>query len=787
MLTKILNSEGLKTDVIVDALDVIALYGVEAKSAVPVLIQHLSHSNSKIRIHATQAIQSLGPEAKTAVPKLIERLEDMGTMPTVYQTPPLFITTKGKSDPVRVYAMKALAAIGTSAKPAIPKLLEAVRTSRNEFVAAESLIAISPKEGEHFLLGLLRDNDSENDFAAFHGLQNVRTPETFQFLAKAIESAHPEHSGDAYGLLIQFGPQALPYLVLGLKNPYENTWALSCGFVGSTPIRTLATRTLAKMQQAGHTALLKALNSQDLELRARAAECLVQIGPYEDRVLPVFIDILKRSQDIQTPDYVGVEQQNKKYVAVIKTTTIKSIALNTLSKFGEKAKPAISAIRPLLKQKQLKLLAASTLDAIVPGDTESIKLLKPEVQPLHQKLLQEKESLYDDKKYVSRFTKLGTPAVPVLISLLSSNNEDYRQIAITALGQLARRSEPARKAIIVKAENVIKLKKPINHELLRAVSFLPSEESLPLLKRLLLQAYKIESYPTQNEIFYFLGADGLRLIHNLGKIKSKDQIYRVIQALGKYLNEESSLLKEKRESIMILLETMSDPEVDNSLKGDLSKLLARLKPEPRIAVPAILKVMEFFEAKTTESLIDSKNPYLSCIESLGSFGPKAKSAVPILVKLLADPKLSKEAELSVIEALAAIGPAAKPALPFLIAKFQPDKKIAPPDEALVGIGREAVLRIQPFLQHELVEMRLRAIKILARIGRDASPALAQIRNRLVNDPRLTVRIAAAEALGQMESKDSPSQLSIKALRTAQKDSSLTVRLAAEKSLRQLGK
>jgi HEAT repeat protein len=138
------------------------------------------------------------------------------------------------------------------------------------------------------------------------------------------------------------------------------------------------------------------------------------------------------------------------------------------------------------------------------------------------------------------------------------------------------------------------------------------------------------------------------------------------------------------------------------------------------------------------------------ITALGRLGPKAKSAVPALVKVLNDKNeiIRRDAAF----ALGRIGPKAKAAVPALIEKIDEFGLVREEViEALKNIGVAALPELIKSLKSKNKIIRRKTAVSIGEIGivaKDALPAL----NNALEDEEVNVRKAASIAIKKIEAK-----------------------------------
>ena len=110
--------------------------GVDAKPAIPDLVNRLKSEDRQVRKFAAEALGKIGPEAKSAVPKLVELLKDADPIvreaaftattqvdPEAKQLLPALTKLLDEHDvSIRMFAVQALGKVGRAATPAIPKI-----------------------------------------------------------------------------------------------------------------------------------------------------------------------------------------------------------------------------------------------------------------------------------------------------------------------------------------------------------------------------------------------------------------------------------------------------------------------------------------------------------------------------------------------------------------------------------------------------------------------------------------------------------------------------------------
>lgn len=178
---------------------------------------------------------------------------------------------------------------------------------------------------------------------------------------------------------------------------------------------------------------------------------------------------------------------------------------------------------------------------------------------------------------------------------------------------------------------------------------------------------------------------------------------------------------------------------------------------------------------------------------IGRLGPRAASATESLSKALKDE--NADVCIEAANALGAIGPRAKGAVPELVAALEDHRKSSvftslgsfsvsdAAGLALKQIGPGAISAITPHLKHENVDVRIKAMWVLAAGGEGSLPHFPLLMESLKADDS-RVRQAAVEIFGAL--RIAPAK-SIPALADRLKDENQSVRFHAAGSLAKYGR
>ena len=238
-------------------------------------------------------------------------------------------------------------------------------------------------------------------------------------------------------------------------------------------------------------------------------------------------------------------------------------------------------------------------------------------------------------------------------------------------------------------------------------------------------------------------------------------------------------------AIAPLIAALKDP--DQLVRGTAADALGRIGPQAKAAVPEI-----------TAALTDGRINVFIASGALQGFGHDAEAAVPGLVERLKSEVARHQTDkrqgkppvrysvpmspiASVINVLGSIGPAAKEAMPLLLDLADDEDPVVRSAVvwAFPAISPDAAKAIEAVLygtQDQDVTVQLAALRGLSAIGNRGLAAVPALTKKLL-DKNEQVRRFAALALGAVGSKEA-----VPALRRALRDRSSDVRIEAANAL-----
>jgi HEAT repeat protein len=474
----------------------------DLRPAAPALREALSDRNAAIRFEAAMILVRIGKaETAAAIPVLIDLL-GVDTNPTSQQEPSRRPGVPGdNSAGFRIQAAQALAKIGPEANAAIPPLVKLLDNPQAASAAAFALRQLGP-EALQPVLETWATQRSFNRPGVIQALSQFgpQAKPAAPKLVEALASPDARVRELAAHAVRQIGTEAVPFLEKALVMPdsrVRKTAAAILGEIGSAaesaiPALTQALRDsdLAVRIQAAqalwdveHDAdkiiphLVDGLKDNQVALRRFSAKLLVEIGRLPERVVPALRAALKDSDPMVRFDVAvclcDIPGHRKEALTVLVPALtnrgLRSQALDALSKAGPEAKEAIPAILDELYEDKtdsalagriglaLEQIAGSEgVEALLRALAGAPKRLRPllvqalgQAGPVAVPTLVQRLDDEDPAVRLIALRSLGqagrstTETVPALVKALQSPEAQLRREALRAIGQIARESPGA--------------------------------------------------------------------------------------------------------------------------------------------------------------------------------------------------------------------------------------------------------------------------------------------------------------------------------------------------------
>ncbi len=377
-----------------------SLFGQQAsrtQPAIAALVQQLESGSSAEKLAAASRLGHLGPYASHAVPGLAKTLAS-GDPALKYEVlvalshiGPLAtesideVAAVLSSDilPLRTAALDTLRRVGT-VPPAVAAQVEDLATSSNEAVMTAAVRCLVTMEREN----------SAAVAAAVPGL------------IKALSNQRPSVRNAAANALVEIGESIVP----SLKTPLESDQAVvrrkSCEVAGRLGVAA-----------SGLVPVLVARLSDENKLVVRSAASA--LGNF--RIAPWLV--LPKLQQLLADE----------------SASVRAVALSALAEFGPLAGKTIPAVCGMINDDStiVRSAAARALGQIGEGSDEAVHALMDAIDDPHGGVtIQAANSL----------SQLGTTGVPALIRLLDKPH--YRDLAVTVLGEIGPAAKTAVPALV---------------------------------------------------------------------------------------------------------------------------------------------------------------------------------------------------------------------------------------------------------------------------------------------------------------------------------------------------
>ena len=497
--------------------------------------------------------------------------------------------------------------------------------------------------------------------------------------------------------LIKIGLVAVPELIEAL---HDKNWYVRNG-------SAKALGKIGPVAKAAIPELIKALKDEFWDVSNNATEALIRIGLV---AMPALIEALKdekkRYQTTKKLLLLTLNPDEKKRYQIIKI----------LGNFGHESKMAVPALIKNLKDRHwnIKNRSVEALGKIGPAAkaaiSELIKILK-----------YERKSDSMGKKIINSATealgKIGLAAVPALIEALK--NEKNRHRIVEALGNVGREAKAAVPVLIKALIKALKDKDfLICEHVAKALGKIGPEakEAVPIL----IKTLKDKDDWKKEEVRYSAA-------EALGKIGPEAKA--AVSALTDALKDKDSEVREYAAEALAFIDPNARADVLELIKAmrytkdiydrkKIARTLGTIGPEAKIAIPILIETLK-------------NNGNKDAAETLGKFGPAAKAAVPTLIKALKSGHFDVRQSATV--ALEKIGTEAKAAVPVLIESLKYTYISENAAKALKAIGPATKTEISSLIkilkdENEIVSSH--AFKMLVKIGK---PAVSELIEDLKND------------------------------------------------------
>jgi HEAT repeat protein len=401
-----------------EAVQALAVIGPGAYTAVPALVRALDDDETVIREGAIIALGKIGPRAKAAVPALVGILRD-------------------KDFHFQIQTFAALRQIGPEDKKTtlvLARLMLHAKTTSVQGDAAVTLYLLGPKNKA--ALPLFKEALRDQKLRARHEptvvILGAIGLDAAPLLAEAVQDRYAGIRNHAVAALKKLGPAAagtLPALKKALEHEDGGVRAAALAAISAIDAKPMAllTRMLADDDEPG--------------VRRTAADGLASLGP---KAKPAMGALIKALADRGVTGSADLALKNigsdavGPLVKAMKDNPFRGRIILILAEMGPKAKAAVPALIPLLKDK-----------------SEFVR------SPARTAL-----------------ARIGEDAVPALVEILADKNNDQACLVLCTIGPAAKAAVPA----LIKL-----LKDPALHNRARAARTLgmigrPAKEAVPLLR-----------------------------------------------------------------------------------------------------------------------------------------------------------------------------------------------------------------------------------------------------------------------------------------------------------------
>jgi HEAT repeat protein len=743
----------------------------QTEGIVPVLREGLAFNDYAVRQEVLHSIHNLGPAARELVPELVRilknksegqfRIQAANALQSIRsaaeEMESLFAALIKDSDlQVRSEALRFLSRMNLTDKTLLRTLVEMLHADPNGYQHHELVGIIyrfGPSASEEVAKCLKNDDPQARAtfLSLYLRLGGANQDELNAVLDRALKDDAPNVRLTAAGHL--FGMErdsnkalarVLPLIKQCLESSDSQVRQQAIGFLqgAAQPHRD---RARGKPPQEIISLLMEQAKAKDAGSRGAAIRALTNMHPPPEEAEPMMIQALKdKDEGVRRAAFSGLRFQPgrmKELVPVLKdllkskddrnlsevmyalaqasredptaaaaliehyrslkpSSWARAGVLSALGQCGDKAKDAIPLCVEALKDEDDNLVqtAVRTLIQLDPANKQLVSALVDVNGRERDSFRRIGRRPYPNERNQK---PLGAPAVKELTEILANDKDaDRRAGAAIVLGTMVQDAKSADKAL----KNAMK-------------------DAHPRVRFLAADAYWMVMNETTTPMPVLLAT-----------LKDKDinlrqEAAQVIAEMG----------KEVSHALPQLLEALKDQ--DDRVAAALIRAISVMGKEAATAIPVLVDIVRDGGDSQARS---------SAAHALMPFGREAKDAVPGLLEML---KAGRHNRSTAAMALAKIATPAE-AVPALLEVFvEPSREYEPYDhsvaEALIQFGPEAIGPVAELLRHKRAEVRVRAINVLVRFGKQAQATVPLLMD-LMDDKDEDTALRAAEAVWSID-------------------------------------
>jgi HEAT repeat protein len=489
--------------------------------------------------------------------------------------------------------------------------------------------------------------------------------------------------------------------------------------------------------------LIQAMNDKDAGVRRVAVQGFRYQPDRMKEAVPALIEVLKRKDDrsmdqvISSLSQAGREDRvaaaalTEHYRKLNPSSYMRASVLSAIGRCGANAKDVIPLCVEALKDEDENLVqtAVRILTQLDPANKMLVSALvdvRGRERDLDRRIGRPDPRDREQKP-------LGPPAIKELCAVLANDKEaDRRAGAAIVLGTMVRDAKSAEDAL----KNALK-------------------DTDPRVRLHVADAYLLVTNETRTPMPVLLAA-----------LKDKDIGLRRFAA-----QIVAGMGKEASPALPQLLEALKDQ--DDRVAGSLIRGLSQMGRDAVPAIPVLVEIVRDGGDSQARS---------NAVHALMPFGREAKEAVPALLDML---KNSRNDRSAAVMALAKIATPTEALPAFVEVLTEPSREREPGEhviaEALVQFGPAAVGSVAELLQHKRAEVRIRAINVLVRFGKQAQNIVPQLID-VMDDKDEDVALGAAEAVWSIDRRPEVLPHFVRALKAKTANN----RARAARGLRYLG-